>query len=179
MRIELDASQPQRIPLPWRPARIYVRRADTDAARIVLYWRNNPRGVEVILAHASVVNLTPDIEHADLVIGSGGTGRVELIVDRGEGVVPVPISASPRGGRVQADTLTLTTTRTRLPAYELMEDRDVVLMAADDNVGVVYVNGFPLNPGTGLSVRPARLDDLEVWADVDGDQLHYVAEVRG
>ncbi|MEM2125504.1 MAG: hypothetical protein QXQ53_03810 [Candidatus Methanosuratincola sp.] len=179
MRIELDASREQRIPIPWRPARIYVRRADTDAARVVLYWRNNPRGTEVVLAHVSVVNITQDVEHADLVIGPGGTGHVELLVDRGEGFVPVPISASPRGGRIQADTLTLTTEHVRLPPYELMEDRDMIIMAADDNTGKVYVNGFPLGPGTGLSVRPARLDDIEVWADVDGDRVHYVAEVRG
>lgn len=183
MVLTLSAAEPQRFPIPWRPCRIYVRRVDTDAAYVVLYWRWNPRGWEIPLARVSAVLIPEDVEAAEVVIrgkpGLPATARVELLVDRGEGVLPIPISITPRGGRIVSGTLTLTTTPQRLPAYEVVENRDVLLMALDSNAVNVYVNGFPLAPGTVLMVQPSNLSEVEVWAESGTAQLSYLAEVRG
>lgn len=178
MRLLINCDVPRTLPLPWR-GKVFIHRCDSD--QVFLRIRRKHRATERYrVSDYGAFELGEDVEVATIEILGGGGGKLDLeFVQLG---APLPVTINPRGGKLVSDTLVISPgEHKRLPEYRVMDGRDVIFVADENNTAPVYVDQFPINPGYVLQIQPALLSDLDIWVDANasGEQrLRYLAEVR-
>ncbi len=178
MIIERDLTETFRIPILYIPSVVHVRQCDSTQTYIALYTQQNPRGRQYSLARYAAIKIDESVEYAEIVNPLGTSGRMVVeILTRAE-AIPTHTTAPPAAGKVIGGSISVGTTPIKLPAYIVVEGRDVAIECPNTNTANVLVNGFAVEPGGIVQLQVARLDDIEVQAESGVQTVKYLAEVR-